>query len=69
MDRSELLVKIEMLEKIAASADRLESWMAQNAGDNADWPLDLKCDNEETANEFSGLLTGLKEALGPWRKS
>jgi len=52
---------------IAVAADELEDFIGKNAGHNADFPMALKFDNDETAEHVARLFTNLNKALRPYR--
>ena len=59
--------RMAVLERIADTAHKLEDFLGRNAGDNADWPVRLKADDEAIADEFSDLLETLRLNLLPYR--
>lgn len=60
--------RLQYLERIAETASNLEYWLGRNVGDNADWPVSIKAD-QEGANKLCSLLMDLQEALMPYRRS
>lgn len=57
----------EQLLAIANAAHSLEKFLGENSGTTSDWPCDIVCDNEESSNELSRLLSELHDALVPFR--
>jgi hypothetical protein len=57
-----------VLKRIAETADALEKWLGENAGTNADWPVELRADEEDAAATLSGKLQALAVALAPYRR-
>lgn len=57
------------LPRIVIAADNLERYLHANSGDNADWPIHLKTDNEESAKLLMENLQILREALFEWREA
>lgn len=51
------------LERIEHRAGRLETFLSENLGTNADWPIRLTCDNEATAAVLKHHLNELQAAL------
>ncbi len=60
--------EIQVLQKIAQAADRFETWLHKNAGDNDDWPVRLRC-AEDGAEGLTEHLNELCIALEPYRES
>lgn len=58
--------KVQYLERIAETADALESWLGKNTGTNDDWPIEIKAD-EDGAAKLVSLLRDLNNALVPYR--
>ena len=63
----ELYEKVCVLSPIARAASELESYLGAHSGPTADWEIDIKCDNQQTADEVVRLLMELKSALAAWR--
>lgn len=57
----------QYLERIAETADALESWLGANTGTNDDWPIKIKAD-EAGAAKLSALLSDLDGALMVYRR-
>jgi hypothetical protein len=60
--------RTQYLERIAESADALESWLGKNTGTNDEWLVEIKAHDEESANRITRLLSDLKDALTPYRR-
>jgi hypothetical protein len=60
---------VKVLYEIVKAADALEAYMHSHVGpaNDADWPINLACDNQQSASEITGLLQGLTVALKPYR--
>ena len=61
--------QIESFMLIADSADSLEEYLHSNSGTTDDWPIDLVARSKEDAEMLAGLLTKLRDALKPYRKT
>ena len=46
------------------SAQALMKFFREKTGDNADWPVELKTDNEEDADKLANLLENCETFLG-----
>lgn len=55
------------LRAIAWAAHELEKFLGENSGTTSDWPCDIVCDNAETSDKLTQLLSELHEALKPFR--
>jgi len=51
------------LRKIEAAALNLDSWLWQNTGSTADWPVSITTDDPEVATVLVSLLQTLRRAL------
>lgn len=58
----------QQLKNVARAADRLESWLGQNAGTSADWLVEIIAHGEDSRDALAQLLQDLKDALTPLRK-
>jgi hypothetical protein len=50
--------KVEAMSLLRA-ASRLDNWLRENVGDNADWPIRLQCSDVATADALACLLSEL----------
>lgn len=55
--------ELNALRLVAKAALELEGFLGKNAGDNADWPVALRCQDQETADRLTQLLQNLKDRL------
>jgi len=55
------------LMRIVKAADELEEYLGANCGTTADFPCDIKCDNQESAIKVASLLAELHAALEVYR--
>lgn len=62
-----MMGEVQYLERIAETADALESWLGKNVGTNDDWPIEIKAD-EDGAAKLTRLLRDLNDALTPYRR-
>jgi len=53
--------------RIVVAADEFEAYFGKNVGCNADWPLELKAD-QDAADKITELLNRLQDALKPYRE-
>lgn len=59
--------RLQYLERVFETADALERWMGENVGHNAEWPIEIKAD-EDGAGKLSSLLNDFKDSLAPLRE-
>jgi len=60
-------VNLDLLSVFLAAED-LERWLSQNTGTTADWPIEIKAD-EDGARDLSQRLNALRKTLDPVRRS
>lgn len=58
---------LQNLINIVYAADELENYLAKNSGVSADWPIDIKCRDEESSTKLNELLNKLHQALKTYR--
>jgi hypothetical protein len=54
--------------RIAVAGHELEKWLGENVGHTADWPIEIKADEQESADKLCELINELQKALKPYRK-
>ena len=50
---------------IMVAARDLINYLRANAGDNSDWPIDIRADNPDTADGLVAKLNSLEKLLPP----
>jgi hypothetical protein len=61
--------RVQILEDIADAANELQSWLAINSGTNADFPVEIRVDNDEDLVKLCMLLQRMERTLKPYRKA
>lgn len=62
---------IDILHKntiLVEAAIKLEAFLSDNVGHNADWPIHFHVDNDQDANILAELLTNFSQAVREYRK-
>lgn len=62
-DAACIIIEFVRLRKIETAALNLDSWLWQNTGSTADWPVSIVTDDPEVATTMATLLQTLRRAL------